>query len=102
MGDTLRFAEQMNLLKMEPRNDLSSTGYALANPGEEYLILEPSETAKPFTVILAPATYAVRWYSVNSRQTADAGKQAVESSGATTFSPPFEAAAPAVLFLKKV
>ena len=39
MGDTLRFAERMNLIAMEPRGDLSSTGYALANPGEEYLVL---------------------------------------------------------------
>ena len=23
---------------MEPRGDLTSTGYALANPGEEYLV----------------------------------------------------------------
>ena len=34
MGDTLRFAERMNLVEMEPRGDLSSTGYALANPGK--------------------------------------------------------------------
>jgi hypothetical protein len=48
MGDTLRFAERMQLIEMEPRGDLSSTGYALANPGEEYLVLEPSGTAAPF------------------------------------------------------
>jgi hypothetical protein len=30
MGDTLRFAARMNLIEMEPRGDLSSTGYARA------------------------------------------------------------------------
>jgi hypothetical protein len=32
MGDTLRFAERMNLLAMEPRDDLSSTRYASPTP----------------------------------------------------------------------
>ena len=42
MGDTLRFAGRMNLVEMEPRGDLSSTGYALANPTRG----EPSPTAR--------------------------------------------------------
>ena len=41
MGDTLRYAERMDLIAMLPRGDLTSTGYALANPGREYLILQP-------------------------------------------------------------
>jgi hypothetical protein len=43
MGDMLRFAREMDLVAMEPRGDLSSTGYTLANPGEEYLVLQPDE-----------------------------------------------------------
>jgi hypothetical protein len=69
MGDTLRFAERMNLLELQPRDDLSSTGYALANPGHEYLVLQPTTTADPFTVRLAAGTYTVEWFSVDSRQT---------------------------------
>lgn len=34
MGDTLRFASRMRLIAMAPRSDLSSTSYALANPGK--------------------------------------------------------------------
>jgi hypothetical protein len=41
MGDTLRFAERMNLIAMEPRADLCSTRYALAETGGEYLVLQP-------------------------------------------------------------
>lgn len=36
---------------MQPRRDLASTGYALANPGSEYLVLEPDgkvEFSSPF------------------------------------------------------
>jgi hypothetical protein len=50
MGDTLRFATRMNLLAMEPRGDLSSTGYALASPGEEYLVLDHGVRAAPRTI----------------------------------------------------
>jgi len=55
MGDTRRFADRMNLIAMQPRGDLSSTGYALANPGQEYLVLQPGEAADPFTVYRARA-----------------------------------------------
>jgi hypothetical protein len=52
MGDTLRYAQRMRLIALQPRDDLSSTAYALAHPGEEYLVLQPSETADPFSVTL--------------------------------------------------
>jgi len=102
MGDTRRFAERLDLVAMEPRGELSSTGYALANPGEEYLVLQPLETADPFTVTLEPCTYSVQWHSVGSRQTEDVGKVTVEDGSSTTFTAPFEEASPAVLYLKRV
>ncbi len=46
MGDTLRYAEKMDLLHMEPRGNLTSTGFALANPGKEYLVLQPHEACR--------------------------------------------------------
>ncbi|HEX6290952.1 MAG TPA: hypothetical protein VFZ66_17335 [Herpetosiphonaceae bacterium] len=66
MGDTLRFAARMHVLAMEPRGDLSSTGYMLASPGREYLVLQPSETADPFSAELAAGAYTVEWFSVTS------------------------------------
>ena len=101
MGATRRYAEKMNLIQMEPRGDLSSTGYALANPGEEYLLLQPDEKAEPFTGRLAAGTYAVEWFNVDSREVADAGEVTVENADPASFSAPF-AAGPAVLYLKKV
>jgi hypothetical protein len=87
---------------MEPRGELSSTGYALANPGEEYLVLQSSETAEPFTVSLEANAYSVRWHSVRSREAKGAGKVAVENPGGTTFEVPFAETGPAVLHLKGV
>jgi hypothetical protein len=102
MGDTVRFAERMNLSAMEPRGELSSTGYALANEGEEYLLLELGEAGDPFTATLSPGAYPVEWYSVKSRETVVADEVKVESSSAISFSAPFEVAGAAVLYLKGV
>jgi hypothetical protein len=101
MGDTLRFAERMNLIEMEPREDLSSTGYALANPGQEYLVLQPGGAADPFTVVLEPGTYSAEWFSVQRRETIPAQARTVERSTPTGFSPPASAPGPAVLYLRR-
>jgi hypothetical protein len=58
MGDTVRFANRMELLAMAPRGDLASTRYLLADPGVEYLALQP-EPGETFTVTLEPGTYEV-------------------------------------------
>jgi hypothetical protein len=100
MGDTLRFAERMNLIQMEPRDDLSSTGFVLANPGQEYLVLEPSGAAASFTVQLEPGTYAAEWFAVEGRQTVPGDTMTAERSAATSFSPPSELSGPTVLYLK--
>jgi hypothetical protein len=102
MGDTRRFAERLSLIAMEPRGELSSTGYVLANPGKEYLVLQPSETADPFTVTLEAYTYSAQWYSVGSRETKGAGNVVVENPGSVSFTAPFAEAGPAVLYLKRV
>jgi hypothetical protein len=102
MKDILRYAQRIKLIEMEPRDDLSSTGYALANPGEEYLVLQPLKTADPFTVTLEAGTYAVEWYSVTSRETKGAGNMAVARDGSTGFTAPLAEAGPAVLYLKHV
>jgi hypothetical protein len=48
---------------MQPRGDrgaLSSTGDMLADPGEEYLVLQPAEHADPFTLTVDPGTCTVQ------------------------------------------
>jgi hypothetical protein len=100
MGDTLRFAERIRLIDMEPRDDLSSTGYALANPGQEYLVLHPNEAAGSFTVLLEPGTYTAEWFGVEGRKTVPGDATTVEGPAATSFSPPSELSGPTVLYLK--
>ena len=100
MGDTVRWAERMDLIEMEPRKDLSSTGYVLANPGVEYLVLQP-EPAATFTVTLEPGTYAMEWFDVDERGTAPADEVTAEEAGPMRFQPPFTDG-PSVAYLKAV
>ncbi|KKW21277.1 MAG: hypothetical protein UY62_C0028G0003 [Parcubacteria group bacterium GW2011_GWF2_50_9] len=53
MGHTKIYADKMNLAAMTPRGNLSSTGFALANPGEEYLVYQKANSG--FTVNLPAA-----------------------------------------------
>ena len=101
MGDTLRYAGKMDLIRMQPDPDLSSTGFVLANPGEEYLILQADGTADPFTVKLEPGAYMVEWFSVKQRETKVGGQVIVDSVGPPKFMSPFEETGPAILYLKK-
>ena len=102
MGDTTAYAERMNLIEMQPRSDLASTGFALAHPGEEYLVLQPGAASDPFTVVLEPGTYAVEWFSVEGRETTTVNDMTVENPEQRSFSAPFATAGSTVLYLKGV
>jgi hypothetical protein len=101
MGDTRRWASRVRLIEMVPRSDLSSTGYALANPGEEYLVLQPHEEAGPFTVTVEAGRYAVEWFDITSRQTEVDDERAVERSALISFTPKERATGPMALYLKR-
>lgn len=100
MGDTRRYAQRMSLVDMIPRGDLTSTGFALANPGQEYLILQPVETPEPFDVQLTRGSYEVEWYNVNTRETRSGDRLTAENEGRLPFTSPF-GNAPAVVYVKR-
>jgi hypothetical protein len=101
MGDTLRYAEKMDLIKMEPRGDLASTGYALASPGNEYLVLQPNDTMDSFKIKLESGTYLVEWFDISARETKSEENVPVRRKGDKRFTPPFSGAGPSVLYLKR-
>src|SRR5688572_23695323 len=100
--ETRSYAQKINLIAMEPYTDLSSTGFVLANPGEEYLVLQPTVTTDPFTVMLKAGTYAVEWFSVNSREIKSSSEMTVKIDGDNSFLPPFEETGAVVLYIKKI
>jgi len=101
MGDTLRYAERIRLIEMTPHGDLSSTGYALASIGNEYLILQPNK-GEPFDVELPKGTYAVEWFNVDRRETQQSEKMIIRMDERHRFTAPFADDGPAVLYLKSV
>jgi hypothetical protein len=60
MGHTRRLAEKMNLASAKPSETLASTGYCLADPGNEYAIYQPKPN-ETFSVELKPRSYRVTW-----------------------------------------
>jgi hypothetical protein len=98
MGDTRRYAERMALIDMQPRRDIASTGYALANPGSEYLVLEPDGRA--FTVDLRAGSYQAEWFDVTTRETKGGDVLSVEAERTVEFSSPFPPG-PAVVYLNR-
>ena len=52
--------------------ELASTGYALVNPGVEYLVLQPDEDADHVEIELPAGTYRAHWFGLERREWTDA------------------------------
>ena len=98
MGHTKIYADKMNLAAMTPRGNLSSTGFALANPGEEYLVYQKANSG--FTVNLPAAVYQAEWFDP-VRGIVTATESVTAGGGNQSFSFPTGYASGAVLYLKK-
>jgi len=98
MGDVLRLAQRLDLLELVPADALSSTGYALASPGREYLFLQPEPEGRSFTAKLAAGSYATEWYSVEARKLVAGEDLVVRETDVVAIQAPF---VPAVLHLRR-
>lgn len=98
LGYTLTFAKRMNLTAMTPQNGLASSGFCLANPGDEYLIY--AEKGNEVTVDLSDSydSFQVEWFNPNTAKTAKADK--VSGGAKQTLKSPF-GDADVVLYVKK-
>jgi hypothetical protein len=98
MGQTLRYAKKINLAAMTPRADLCPTsGYCLANQGQEYLVLMGG--GGPVTQLNlsgGASSFSVEWLDVRTDKTHTGSP--VSAGSSQTVTPPFSG--PAVLYLK--
>ena len=97
MGYTLAYTSRMNMAKMVPHGELSSSGYALANPAMdgEYLVYAPSGGTVTVNLSATPGNLDVEWLNpVTGTITADG---TVTGGGNHLFSIPFPG--DAVLYL---
>jgi len=122
MGHTAWFAQRIDLKAMAPRPELVSTGYALVNPGVEYLVflpyeshpLESSRLFRPFErrirtlragltreavvdLSRVPGEYTVEWFNPSSGEMSQA--ESVTGGVNRALSAPF--GGDAVLHLKR-
>lgn len=67
MGDVLKWSRRVNLVKMVPRPELSSTKYCLADPGSEYLVFFPANQSTA-SLQLVPGQYSVVWFDTQKRR----------------------------------
>jgi Family of unknown function (DUF6298)/Putative collagen-binding domain of a collagenase len=100
LGYTLTYASRMNLSAMQPRGDLASSDYALANPiaiGSEYLVYLPS--GGEVTVNLADVTgsLSVEWLNPENGNIVTG---ITDGGSNRTFVTPFDG--DAVLYLKGI
>jgi hypothetical protein len=61
MTQTLRLAGQIDLARMKPRPDLTTTRYALAEPGQTYLVYQPSSGLFSVDLRETEGTFVGRW-----------------------------------------
>jgi hypothetical protein len=100
LGDTLAYAEKVNLAAMEPSSasEDCSTTYCLINSSDEYLIYQP-DSLSDFSVKLSAGTYSFEWFNVSAGNVERTG-EFVSEGGKQFFITPFSGEA--VLYLKRL
>lgn len=86
LGHTRAYAREMPLARMVPSLDVSSTTYALVEPGSAYLIFAPGGGS--FEVRLARGDYRYEWFNPYTGEVVSTGA-AQGSGGPQRFTTPF-------------
>jgi hypothetical protein len=97
MGRTRVCATRMNLAEMVPRGDLASTGFCLANPGQEYLVYLPKGGEVTIDLSGATGELAVEWVRPVEGTTQPGGT--IAGGGKRTLKAPFRG--DAVVYVRK-
>jgi hypothetical protein len=75
MGYTLDFADRLNMNRMIPHSELSSTTYCLADVGQEYLIYFPDGGEAKINLQNGEGKYKATWFIPLINKTIVAPKQ---------------------------
>jgi hypothetical protein len=88
LADTKRYADRIPLANMKPHPELTSTGFALADPGKDYLVYSPR--SGPFYVNLSAfeGGFSVEWFDP-TRHKKTLGRVIHGGSASRRFEPPF-------------
>ena len=95
MCHTISFAERMPLASMQPSNDIASSTFCLAAPGEEYLVYSPVGGTVAVDLSGYDREFSVEWFDPAAGKAMAAGR--VRGGDRREFHVPF--AGDAVLYL---
>ena len=98
MGYIRQLADRVDLANMTPQDQLSSTTYCLANPGQEYVVYFPDGGSATLDLREKGADYAVEWFIPMLNQTIK-GTATLQSGDYRVLTAPFTG--DAVLYLKR-
>jgi hypothetical protein len=96
MGQALTLSRRINLAGSMPRNELSSTGYGLAEPGVSYVVFAPEGGEFEVDLTLAKAAFIAEWHEVATGKITSTGT--VTGGAKRAFRAAFTG--PSLLFLK--
>lgn len=99
MGVARKLADRVDLIKMKPHDELSTTSYCLANPGEEYIIFYPQAGKATIDLRGKEADYEAEWYIPFLNKTFKGGAK-IKGGYYVAIEPPFTGEA--VLYLRSV
>jgi hypothetical protein len=97
LGYARRLAGRLDLAAMSPRNELASTSFCLADPGNAYVVYVPTGGKATVTLRETLARFAVEWFNPSTGRTI-AG-QPVDGGADREFTAPFDG--DAVLYLSR-
>ncbi|MFO0721106.1 MAG: DUF6298 domain-containing protein [Nitrospira sp.] len=112
MGQARRWAERLNLKRMTPQSELSSSGYCLAEQGREYLIYIPAssvtaesgdgKSTRPVTINLADAAglFVGEWVDLEQPRTISRSER-IQGGGERLLAVPFRGAGLLYLYRQK-
>jgi hypothetical protein len=69
MGYARSYALRMDLAHDQPHKELASSGYCLAGPGTEYLVLLPTGGSVSVNLTAVSGAHSVEWFNPNNGQT---------------------------------
>ena len=87
MGQSRRYAERMNLAAAVPHGELSSTGFCLADPGNQYLVFIPKGAEVTVDLTMAKQPLKAEWMRVEDGTVNPAA--AVNGGSKATLKSPF-------------
>lgn len=87
IGYTLMFAKRMDLLRMIPEPDLSSSTYCLATKGIEYLVYLPEGTKVIIDLEGVPGYFQVEWFNPNNGEFKES--ETIKGGGKLSLKSPF-------------